>query len=788
MQSFQFIYIIFIAFITQEFLDTVIQFSTASQESDEKLRIIFDMCMDETNVNLDSRIESTVNKIQVVEMLHSVINLGKVNEVNKREVNIVIEAMFKEAGLKNKKELTYTDFKSLMSMHHKEKPGFETTPLSKSSPLTVGLEFKGAKRNFVNDNLSHPKKFENFTFESNQDMIDPFGNMWVLNEIWWQWSLLSTFLEENRQHIFYLLVFFVVTTLLFINKFVQYAFMSEHMDLRHIMGIGIAVTRGSAAALSFCYSILLLTMSRNMLTKLKETSIYQYLPIDSHVQFHKICACTALFFTLIHVAGHLVNFYHIATQPLERLMCLSLEITFDSDFKPDFSYFLFRTLAGITGILLYTICCIIFIFSMHSVRQKAYNYFWMAHQFYVLLFVLSLLHGLQRLTAEPAFWLFFIGPAIVFVIDKIVSLRRGYMELDVLETELLPSDVIKITFYRPPNFTFRSGQWVRVACEATGNSEWHSLSITSAPNENSLTLHIKAKGPWTWRLRNHFDGNHSVPVKEDTRDGDKVEQKKQFSNGKKRKHSDSLSKKSNNAKDGNTEGSSKEMKKPEDETNSTDTMDRNEKFVNEQDIYDSLRGTKSHAKIKLQGPFGGGNQDWYKFEVAVMIGAGIGITPYASILNDLVYGTSTNKFSGVACRKVYFLWICPSHRNYEWFIEVLRDVEEKDITNVLDIHIFITQFFHKYDLRTTMLYICENHFQRLSKKSLFTGLKAANHFGRPDLVSFLRYVQKRHSYVSKIGVFSCGPRAVTRASEAACEAVNQHRNLPYASHHFEQYS
>jgi len=30
------------------------------------------------------------------------------------------------------------------------------------------------------------------------------------------------------------------------------------------------------------------------------------------------------------------------------------------------------------------------------------------------------------------------------------------------------------------------------------------------------------------------------------------------------------------------------------------------------------------AKIRLQGPFGGGNQDWYKFEVAVMIGAGEG--------------------------------------------------------------------------------------------------------------------------------------------------------------------
>lgn len=98
--------------------------------------------------------------------------------------------------------------------------------------------------------------------------------------------------------------------------------------------------------------------------------------------------------------------------------------------------------------------------------------------------------------------------------------------------------------------------------------------------------------------------------------------------------------------------------------------------------------------------------------------------------------------------QVYFLWICPSHKHFEWFIDVLRDVERKDVTNVLEIHIFITQFFHKFDLRTTMLYICENHFQRLSKTSMFTGLKAVNHFGRPDMTSFLKFVQKKHSYVS----------------------------------------
>lgn len=116
----------------------------------------------------------------------------------------------------------------------------------------------------------------------------------------------------------------------------DYSFLAEHTDLRHIMGVGIAVTRGSAASLSFCYCLLLLTMSRNLLTKLKDFSIQQYIPIDSHIQFHKIAACTALFFSLIHTVGKLdflrqkvVNFLlfflcSISAGPLERIKIPSI--------------------------------------------------------------------------------------------------------------------------------------------------------------------------------------------------------------------------------------------------------------------------------------------------------------------------------------------------------------------------------------------------------------------------------------------------------------------------------
>lgn len=66
---------------------------------------------------------------------------------------------------------------------------------------------------------------------------------------------------------------------------------------------------------------------------------------------------------------------------------------------------------------------------------------------------------------------------------QVVSLRTKYMALDVVETELLPSDVIKIKFYRPPNFKYLSGQWVRLSCTAFRTEEFHSFTLTSAPHE-----------------------------------------------------------------------------------------------------------------------------------------------------------------------------------------------------------------------------------------------------------------------------------------------------------------
>lgn len=43
------------------------------------------------------------------------------------------------------------------------------------------------------------------------------------------------------------------------------------------------------------------------------------------------------------------------------------------------------------------------------------------------------------------------------------------------------------------------------------------------------------------------------------------------------------------------------------------------------------------------------------------------------------------------------------------------------------------------------------------------------------------------SQVSKIGVFSCGPRPLTKSVMSACDEVNKGRKLPYFIHHFENF-
>lgn len=75
------------------------------------------------------------------------------------------------------------------------------------------------------------------------------------------------------------------------------------------------------------------------------------------------------------------------------------------------------------------------------------------------------------------------------------------------------TDVTMLEFRKPENFQYKSGQWVRIACVALNKNEYHPFTLSSAPDEDNLTVHIRAVGPWTSHIRMLYDNinkSHSL--------------------------------------------------------------------------------------------------------------------------------------------------------------------------------------------------------------------------------------------------------------------------------------
>jgi len=50
----------------------------------------------------------------------------------------------------------------------------------------------------------------------------------------------------------------------------------------------------------------------------------------------------------------------------------------------------------------------------------------------------------------------------------------------------------------------------------------------------------------------------------------------------------------------------------------------------------------ARPKLHLDGPYGEGHQDWHRYEVSVLVGGGIGVTPFASILKGTYIKNTSN--------------------------------------------------------------------------------------------------------------------------------------------------
>ncbi|XP_056355441.1 dual oxidase 2-like [Oenanthe melanoleuca] len=704
----------------REFLDILVVFMKGSPE--EKSKVMFRMYDVDEN--------GFLSKEEFLRMLRSFIEISN-NCLSREQAEQVTESMFQASGFQDRDELTWENFHYMLRDHDSE------LRLTQLCVRGVPEVFKQNPHNCVSfikkkepkGTISEEKKEPNldamshFMEQKGQELRKRPGRKgtqyqlhlytearrkkYEKSRVQQKIQEFKRFVENYRRHIVCVTLFSAITVGVFAERAYYYAFASPSTGIAQTTFVGIIISRGSAASISFMYSYILLTMCRNLITVLRETFLNHYIPFDAAVDFHRWIAMAALIFSVLHTAGHIVNVYIFSVTPLSVLSCLfSSVFTNDGSQLPEkYYWWFFQTIPGMTGVLLLVVLAVMYVFATHHFRRVSFQGFWITHHLYVLLYVLVIIHGSYALIQEPRFYIYFIIPALIYSADKLLSLSRKKVEISVVKAELLPSGVTHLQFQRPQDFEYKSGQWVRIACVALGTSEYHPFTLTSAPHDDSLSLHIRAVGPWTTRLRQLYSPQSLA-----------------------------------------------------------------------------LLGTL--PKLYLDGPFGEGHQEWNKFEVSVLVGGGIGVTPFASILKDLVFKSSIN--SKLVCKKIYFIWVTRTQRQFEWLTDIIREVEESDKNDLVSVHIYITQLAEKFDLRTTMLYICERHFQKVLNKSLFTGLRSITHFGRPPFVPFFNSLQEVHPEVQKIGVFSCGPPGMTKSVEHACRQMNR-KDQTYFAHHYENF-
>lgn len=75
-------------------------------------------------------------------------------------------------------------------------------------------------------------------------------------------------------------------------------------------------------------------------------------------------------------------------------------------------------------------------------------------------------------------------------------------QVRLVHAVLEKADVIHLTM-DVARFRYKPGQYLYLSCPSLGTTEWHPFTITSAPEQMHVTVHIRTRGDWTRRLMEH---------------------------------------------------------------------------------------------------------------------------------------------------------------------------------------------------------------------------------------------------------------------------------------------
>jgi len=252
---------------------------------------------------------------------------------------------------------------------------------------------------------------------------------------------------------------------------------------------------------------------------------------------------------------------------------------------------------------------------------------------------------------------------------------------------------------RKEKTTVRAGQYIFLSCPEVSYFQWHPFTLTSAPEEDYLSVHIWIVADFTSALAKACGCDF------DSKDKDQGEK--------------------------------------------------------DRGLVVSPVG-RILPRVMVDGPFGSASEDFLKYEAVLLVGAGIGVTPFASILKSIWYRMNNlNDSKPTRLSKVYFTWVIRDFGSAEWFHSLLHAIEEQDTQNRIEINIYLTAKLKDDEMNNIIVQDVG------AEKDAITSLRAPTHFGRPNWDRVFSSLTEKHSD-SDVGVFFCGPPAISRTLHTKC--------------------
>lgn len=275
--------------------------------------------------------------------------------------------------------------------------------------------------------------------------------------------------------------------------------------------------------------------------------------------------------------------------------------------------------------------------------------------------------------------------------------------------------------FKKPSMKYKAGQWLFLNVPSVSSQQWHPFTITSCPFDDYISVHVRQVGDFTRALG---DALGAGPA-----------QAKLF--------------------EGGGDGTMYEV---------------------------ALQNGQQMPAIRIDGPYGAPAEDVFDNEIAVLIGTGIGVTPWASILKN-IWHLRNGPNPPTRLRRVEFIWVCRDTTSFEWFQSLLSSLEEQSYEfagrpgsgqEFLRIHTYLTQ---KLDIDTAQNIVLNSVGALVDP---LTELKSRTNFGRPDFLRLFEGLRDGildRTYLNglegnmrtKIGVYFCGPNTAAVDIRKACK-------------------